>query len=170
MPRLIDVCTPVLIALTTQLGTGCGEGGWYASARTGSRITPKYFKFAEIVPEGDAGGWRAVCIVAKVGQRLKTPQGANFDAEDQCEIEVGVPISNIFEGYIPIERAQRIAADVANDAAYRVLERSPGVIGVVCRGIIREMNRLLKRKIRGSEVASCGATLSKKPVPRVYWP
>jgi hypothetical protein len=120
---------------------------------TGTRITPDFFKYATIIKapaDGSPGGWRAVCIQARVGQRIAHAQGAHIETGTRCGLEFGTPIVTIQHGFIPLSMAQRISADVANNVAYKVLSQGRGVTAITFN--------------------QCGATNWSHSVPIVPWP
>ncbi len=140
---------------------------------TGTRITPEFFQYATIIQppaDGSPGGWRAVCIMARVGQRIAHPQGAHIETGRQCGLEFGTPIVNKQHGYIPLPMAQRTSADVANDVAYKVLRRERGVTASTCLKLKTGMNVGLDTAINGSRVTQCGVTSSSHLIPVVHWP
>ena len=146
-----------------------------ASLRTGMQITPDYFRFADIVPADEhGGGWRAVCIKARVGQRIAQPQGrlASPDQVITCDFEFGTPLWNEDHGVVSLEYAQRVSAEVANHSAYKVLEyNTSGIVTAgLCERIKDVMNIYLGGRIVGSSVKRCTGTIGRKPVPVVHWP
>ena len=143
------------------------------SVPTGTRIIPEFFQYATIVEppdDGSTGGWRAVCIRARIGQSIAEPQGGQWSSNRECGLEFGVPIVNHQHGFIPLRMAQRISADVANETAYRVLTREPTLTVMTCDKLKVAMNTDLGEAINGSKVAPCGTTLWNRPVPEVVWP
>jgi hypothetical protein len=159
-----------LLAAIVAAAGGCTDARWNASVPTGTRITAGYFQFAEVFPERSDGGWRAVCIRARMGQRIAHPEGAHIDSGMTCALEVGIPISTRELGHIPLGTAQRIAADEANAAAYDVLGRSHGVNEIVCRQLIDELDRRLKNRVDRASADRCGSTAVSHLVPAVDWP
>ena len=140
---------------------------------TGTRITPEFFRYATIIEaptDGSTGGWRAVCIKARVGQRVAHPQGAGWETGAQCGLEFGSPIVNRQHGYIPLRMAQRVSADVANTVAYSVLRVERGVTATTCQKLLQGMNLAMNEAINGSSVTPCGTTRWGSPVPEVVWP
>ena len=116
-------------------------------------ITPEHFQFQELVPlsgpEGEAGGWRAACILAAM-------RDGRTGAKVICEFEVGTPIKTQKQGWIVVRDAQRIAAATANEAAYAVLSK-PGVeamIGTACGEFIRLFDAAIRVHIAGARVRS----------------
>ncbi|MEM9489260.1 MAG: hypothetical protein AAGC55_08950 [Myxococcota bacterium] len=87
-----------------------------------------------------------------------------------CKIEVGMPIRPRRQGHLPLARAQRIAAEQANAAAYKVLDRNRGVHPGVCDAIAFEMNARLGRQVNGARVGPCGQSAVSHRVPVVRWP
>ena len=77
------------------------------SIPTGTYITPEYFQYATIFsPDSEGvGGWRAVCIKARVGQRVAHPKRTHVENELQCGFEFGTPIGNRQLGLIPMRTA-----------------------------------------------------------------
>lgn len=150
----------------------CTDGKMGTNVPSGTLIPASAFKFADVVsaPKNKPGGWRAVCIHARAGQTLKTPNMWDVDSSVVCRIEVGVPIHNDNQGFIPREDAQEVAAMVANESAYAVLLTRKGISSSICREIITTMNIALKEIIEGSRVNQCGTTRYRKTVPVVRWP
>lgn len=153
----------VVIFLTACAGNGRVPGSY----KSGSRITPGYFRFATIIPDdGSRSGWRAVCIKALMGQGLPNQPYASARV---CRFEVGTPLRN-YKGPVSLPAAQNAATAAANDAAYSVLQRSAGVDETTCIRFRTEMNRRLKSLIPGAEVSTCGASIGPVSVPEVTWP
>ncbi len=111
-----------------------------------------------------------MCIHARAGQTLKTPNMWDVDSEIVCMIEVGLPISNEDRGYISLRQAQEFSALVANEAAYSVLLNHRGITASICRDIILRMDRDLRAAVAGARVNQCGTTKYRLPVPVVRWP
>ncbi len=121
---------------------------------TGTRIKPSHFRFATIVkPDKNSrpSGWRAVCIDAAMAQSAAA--GPTTSAI-RCRAEFGTPIIN-FKGPVPLTRAQRVSANVANDVAYLLLTTTSPVTGQVCEDFKRDANVLMDLRIRGAKVTSC---------------
>ena len=170
MHRRLCLRYETLTVLAWLLGA-CTGGS--TSVPTGTRITPEFFQYATMIeaPEdGSTGGWRAVCIHARVGQSVAEPQGGQWSASRQCSLEFQVPIINHQHGFIPLRMAQRISADVANEVAYRVLTREPALTIMTCSKLKVGMNEALDEAIKGSRVNLCGASMFNQPVPEVIWP
>jgi hypothetical protein len=138
----------VLAALACMgaLGTGCAHG-----PVTG-RIRPEHFQFKTVVKprKDDPAGWRAVCIHGRITH-------GNSGATDVCRFEVGLPIFNEAQGEIPLEEAQRLSAELANRAMYRVLSQAhPGeMLAVLCNDFKGLYEALLKEWIKGARVGQC---------------
>ena len=140
---------------------------------SGTRITPEFFRYATIIEapdDGSPGGWRAVCIKARVGQRIAPAPAAHIDTSAQCGLEFGSPIVNRQHGYIPLRMAQQISAEVANDVAYTVLSQERGVTAGTCLKLQNGMNVMFGIAIKGSTVTQCGVTNWSHGVPEVIWP
>ena len=173
MSRRKSRWTIILVALAFVPLASCAESDWNAQLRTGTMITPDYFRFAEIVPADEhGGGWRAVCIKAQIGQRIASPAGerASINTRAVCNIEFGTPLENRDQGKISLDHAQRVWADVANHSAYKVLQHTQGVTSEVCRRVIDVMNIYITGRISGARAAHCGTTRWRKAVPEVWWP
>lgn len=115
------------------------------------RITPEHFWFKTIVEESEAqpGGWRAVCIHARITE-------GDSGATSICKFEVGLPLQN-GKRHIPLRVAQRDAAEMANRAAYKVLSKTPRseMIAVLCNEFKVLYNLMLKEKHPGAKVGAC---------------
>jgi hypothetical protein len=88
----------------------------------------------------------------------------------RCGLEFGSPIVNRQHGFIPLRKAQRISAEVANEVAYAVLRQERGVTAVTCRKLKDGMNLALGAAINGSRVRRCGTSSSSHAIPVVHWP
>ena len=122
---------------------------------SGTRIKPSHFQFQTIIPPDDdpkGGGWRAVCIIASMSQG--TAGGPSVTSATECRFQVGVPFRN-HRGPVSLSRAQRAAANTANDVAYEILSTTAPVTGLVCLKFRKEYRLRLKRKVRGAEVGTC---------------
>jgi hypothetical protein len=134
------------------LDPGCTHGRSPLNPVTG-RITPEHFRFRTTVKpprsQGQAGGWRAVCIHAQITQ-------GDSGATTVCKFEVGVPIRNL-QGEILLEEAQATAADMANRAAFRVLsEAHPGdMLAELCGRFKVTYELMLQEKFKGSRIGEC---------------
>ncbi len=129
---------------------GCTPTGF----PTGTRIKPSHFRFATIVkPDDDrlGSGWRAVCIDAAMSQ---SAAGGPLTSGIRCRAEFGTPIINT-DGPVPLNRAQRVSANVANDIAYQLLTTTTPVTGEVCKKFRQNANVLFWARIRGAKVTSC---------------
>jgi len=130
--------------------TGCAMG---RNTVTG-RITPAYFEFTQIVkksgPKSEAGGWRAVCIHARI---TMGDSGATY----VCKFEVGMPLRNGRQGEISLQDAQDAAATMANRAMYKILsEADQGeMLFTHCNNFKALYSLMLKEKIHGAEVGAC---------------
>lgn len=125
------------------------------SVPSGTRITPSHFQFQTIVPPDDdprGGGWRAVCIVATISQGVAA--GLPVTSGTVCNFQVGVPFRN-HRGPVSPSRAQREAANTANDVAYEILTTTHPVTGLVCLRFRNEYRLRLKQRIKGAEVSDC---------------
>lgn len=123
-----------LLVLIATCAVACTTG----SVPTGSRILPSYFRFKTIVEVDDdpkGSGWRAVCLVATMSQGMAG--GTPLSSSTVCQAEFGTPIINRY-GPVPLTRAQRVSANVANDVAYDVLTTSAPVTGLMCLQFIRQ--------------------------------
>ncbi|WP_375769406.1 DUF2381 family protein [Archangium gephyra] len=147
-PRLV-VLVGVLLWGAGGL-TGCATG---RNTVTG-RITPAYFEFTTVVeksgPEDEPGGWRAVCIHARITM-------GESGATHICKFEVGMPLHNEHQGEISLQDAQDAAAAMANRAMYKILsEAAQGeMLFTHCKNFKTLYNLMLKEKIYGAEVGAC---------------
>ena len=158
------------LAVALVISSACGGS---TSVPSGTYISPEFFEYQTIIepPEdGSPGGWRAVCIRARLGQTMASPQGVLGHSHIECGLEFGSPIVTRDLGYIPLHVAQRTSADVANEVAYEVLQEVRGMTTVICRALHTGMTKGMNEKIKGSTVTACGVTRSKRPVPEVTWP
>jgi hypothetical protein len=166
MARTFMLATVLAVSLSACMSDS-------ATLDTGTRITPEFFRYATIIEpptDGTTGGWRAVCIKARTGQRVAHPHSTGWETGVQCALEFGSPIVNRQHGFIPLRMAQRISADVANEVAYRVLRQERGITATTCTKLIKGMNKAFKKAINGSAVNACGTTRWDRPVPEVIWP
>ncbi|MFP2909605.1 hypothetical protein ACLESD_32085 [Pyxidicoccus sp. 3LFB2] len=133
--------------VTAALG-GCTHGH---NTVTG-HITELHFKFKTVtaVSRKAPSGWRAVCIHARMTQ-------GDSGATTVCKFEVGLPVRNQEQGDISLERAQQMAATLANQSAHTVLSRAhPGeMLAVLCLDFKEEYERALGEQIHGSRVSDC---------------
>jgi hypothetical protein len=138
----------VALACIWLLEMGCSHG---LNPVTGG-ITPQHFQFTTVVKprKTDPYGWRAVCIHARI---THGDSGAN----DVCKFEVGLPAFNEVQGEIPLEVAQSVSAEVANDASYRILSQAhPGeMLAVLCNQFKGLYEELLSEQISGARVGQC---------------
>lgn len=115
------------------------------------RITPEHFWFTTTVDESEAqpGGWRAVCIHARITE-------GDSGATSVCKFEVGLPLRN-GQREISLRTAQRDAAEMANRAAYRVLSntRHGEMMFTLCSEFKTLYGLMLKEKHRGAKVGAC---------------
>lgn len=121
---------------------------------SGTRIKPSHFRFATIVePDHDprGSGWRAVCIHASLSQ---SRAGGPISSATLCRQEFGTPIVNS-KGPVPLSRAQRVSANVANEVAYGILTTTERVTALACGQFRKRANFLLGRRIRGAKVSTC---------------
>ena len=90
--------------------------------------------------------------------------GTPLSSQTVCQAEFGTPIVNR-RGPVPLTRAQRISANVANDVAYEVLTASAPVTGLMCLEFIAKAHRQLRERIWGATVSACNPG-----TPRVTFP
>ena len=136
-----------------------------SSVPTGTRIKPSHFQYQTVIPpdqDPKGGGWRAVCIAATMMQGMAG--GPVVTSGTVCNFEVGLPFRN-HRGRISHNRAQRVAANTANDVAYEILTTTQPITGLVCGRFIREFRRQLRVKIPGSEVRTCTPGIRVVPFP-----
>ena len=109
---------PVLGKLASRLGTVMlimamllpATGGCTGDRIVFGHIPPSTFQFVTVVElDGPgAGGWQVAQVVVLLG-RLSTM----FPRAAFCDVEVGMPIVNTQQGYIPVEMAQMESAMAA---------------------------------------------------------
>ncbi|WP_257447193.1 hypothetical protein [Archangium lipolyticum] len=159
MPALLDAllrsrqftslhALPLLLLLLS--GCATVEGG----------LEPRHFQFVDVVPKRGkgAGGWRAACV--HVGIRKTITNELFF-----CKFGVEMPIENDKQGFIPVERAQSVAAKCANLAASNILrlttKETP--LGIACELFKTEYDLVLSNTISGSH-ATRVCDVKAKPV------
>lgn len=150
-----------VLAVFCLLAMTCAK----TSFPTGTRIMPSHFRFATIVhPDNDpkGAGWRAVCIHSTLSQDVAG--GPRIASVIMCRHEFGTPIVNSL-GPVPLTRAQRVSANVANEAAYKILTTVTPVTGAVCGAFKVLANGMLAGRIRGAKVTAC-----RPGVPVVTFP
>ena len=139
--------------LLAFVGLSCARGSADRNPVVGV-ITPEYFRFRDVVPDDDpsksSGGWRAVCIQARV-------EHGNSGAKTACQFEVGVPLRTEEEGEISLELAQFAAASMANRAAREIMsDAQPGeMLAELCRQFKVIYEAMLNAKITGARVGAC---------------
>ncbi len=115
------------------------------------RITPEHFWFKTTVEKSDAqpGGWRAVCIHARLTE-------GDSGATTVCKFEVGLPLRN-GQSEIPLWVARRDAAEMANRAAYKVLSNAPRgeMMFTLCNEFKTLYDLMLREKHPGALVGAC---------------
>ena len=63
-----------------------------------------------------------------------------------------------------------VAAEVANEVAYRVLTQEPALTVTTCNSLKIAMDEAMDVAIKGSKVNQCGASMFNQTVPEVIWP
>lgn len=115
------------------------------------RITPEHFWFKTTVEKSDAqpGGWRAVCIHARITE-------GDSGATTVCKFEVGLPLRN-GQNEIPLWVARQDAAEMANRAAYKVLSNAPRgeMMFTLCNDFKILYGLMLNEKHIGARVSAC---------------
>jgi len=137
----------VMLIVVLSMSLACGM-----NVVDGRKITPEMFKFKMIVrADSDGGGWRAVCIKARI-------TNGNTQATGLCAFEVGTPLRMKTGTEVSLGFAQKVAAELANTAAVTVLRSLPPetMIGPACLAFRAEYHLLLRQAIDGSKVGECG--------------
>lgn len=162
------------LAVVAALGSGCSGGGWIPTSQySGTYISPAHFQFATIVEPNDVayygGGWRAVCIRARVSQGVQQGGAQTTTSMATCDLEFGVPIRRKNGSWISKPYAQRQAAAAANKAGRMTVTTSAGITSHTCELIRRRAHTFLRRTIPGATVTRCEGRRGG-PVPEVTWP
>ena len=131
----------------TVLSPGCG------TAVTG-QIQPRHFQFVTVVAQSEPGpgGWRAACVHARI------KNGTTGDTST-CIFGVEMPIETS-NGPISVSLAQRVSAELANEAAYTTFTAAaktpvPSTY-TLCQGFITAYRLRLGAAIIGARVmATC---------------
>ena len=131
------------------------------------QITPGHFRFVTVTePDDHGGGWREVCIRA----RMEQDDGTGNSRWLVCDVGVGVPIRLQDGTVFPLHVAQKESANAANDAAARVLAQNNGLSAVVCNAIRTEMRRLLDVVFKTSRAHQCRSVVGGVEIPVVEFP
>lgn len=129
------------LVLSLLLLSGC--------ATVEGSLKPEHFQFVDQVSRRGkgAGGWRVACV--HVGIRESATRELVL-----CKFGVEMPIENTKQGYIPVERAQGVAAKCANLAAKNILrlttKQTP--MGIACELFKTEYDLILNNTIAGAHV------------------
>ncbi|MFL5352622.1 hypothetical protein [Archangium sp.] len=123
-------------------------------------LRPEHFQFVTVVAKKGKGpgGWRAACV--HVGIRRRSTEELFL-----CKFGVEIPIENGEQGFIPVERAQGVAAKCANLAAKNILSLTTKdtPIGIACEVFKTEYDLILNATIAGAHATKmCNA--QTKPV------
>ncbi|WP_375769160.1 hypothetical protein NR798_47085 [Archangium gephyra] len=121
-------------------------------------LKPEHFQFVNQVSKRGkgAGGWRVACV--HVGIRKSATRELFL-----CRFGVEVPVENGRQGYIPVERAQGVAAKCANLAAKNILRLTPKEtpMGIACEAFKTEYHLILNDTIMGARVTRTCDALAK---------
>ena len=130
-------------------------------------ITPGHFRFVTVSePDGHGGGWREVCIRARMEQDDGTGNSRWF----VCDVGVGMPIQLQDGTHIVLHVAQRESASAANEAAAQVLARNKGFSAEVCQAVRARMKTLLQKAIAPAEIHACQSVMGGVEIPVVDFP
>ena len=160
MPRM----SRYLLSLVTSVAVlhGC------TSYPSGTTITPGHFRFVTVSePDAYGGGWREVCIHARMSQDI---HGTVHETRVICDVGVGVPILLHTGRRVPLHEAQTHAAAAANAAAYATLTNTVGVSPGTCQKARRMMVGLLQREVPGARVHECRSFVGGVEIPVVNFP
>ena len=143
---------------------------------TGQRIVfgnipPSTFQFTTVIKHDgtpEPGGWQVAQVVVLLG-RLSTM----FPRAAFCDVEVGTPIVNRQQGYIPEEMAQVESALAADSAAREMLQARELPTAPICYTFRETMMRYLadpqSGTIAGARVSGFRTWKGKK-IPRRTFP
>lgn len=170
--RIYAVLAFIIVAAACSNGSG---GYIKTSSYSGTRITPDYFQFSTIVEAGDepyfGGGWRAVCIRARVSQGVYDyrQKQERMAAQSECDLEFGAPILLASGRRVSLREARRDAAHAANAAAESVITTTRRITSQTCDRIKRRADKIFNELIPGSRVSRCEGFRGMS-VPEVRWP
>lgn len=123
-------------------------------------LRPEHFQFVTVVTKKGkgAGGWRAACVHVGIKDSATSEMFL-------CKFGVEMPIENGKQGFIPVERAQNVAAKCANLSARNILglttKETP--IGIACEAFKTEYDLILNATIAGAHATKM-CDVRTKPV------
>lgn len=152
-----------LVLATLAILAGCSDRMVFGN------IPPSTFRFVTVIdnPGRSPGGWQVAQVVVLL-ERLSTM----FPRTATCDIEVGTPIINRQQGFIPVEMAQEESA-IAADRVARELFQKREPVASLCVAFRKRMTKVLGDANRGP---IAGAKVSdfkhwrRKKVPRKTFP